>query len=385
MAGAFRLVLVALAMFATGTDAYVLPGLLPEIARTLGVEFGAAAQIVSAYSLVYAVSIIPLAVATSRWPFRTTFAVGLALFVAGCLGSALTTNLSMMLIGRCCCGLGVAIVAPTCAAAAVALQPANRHGRAISIIMFSMALAMAVGLPAGAFIADAFGWRTTLFLLAALASIALAGVLLASWPERNQTISLPSLAADRLLLLGLATAYLAFVGLYCVYIYFGPVFDRATAARASTLSSLLWLWGLAGVAGSLAAAWVCDRVGARMLVFIMLACLAANFIALPLTGAAISSTLASIALWGFCGMMLSIALQRQLVARAPAQTAVLSACFVCALQGGIATAGGIGGALIGKIGAHQLPLLGSAFLALAVLVQWIAVSAVEGSLARKPA
>jgi predicted MFS family arabinose efflux permease len=166
MAGAFRLVLVALAMFATGTDAYVLPGLLPEIARTLGVEFGAAAQIVSAYSLVYAVSIIPLAVATSRWPFRTTFAVGLALFVAGCLGSALTTNLSMMLIGRCCCGLGVAIVAPTCAAAAVALQPANRHGRAISIIMFSMALAMAVGLPAGAFIADAFGWRTTLFLLA---------------------------------------------------------------------------------------------------------------------------------------------------------------------------------------------------------------------------
>jgi len=248
-----------------------------------------------------------------------------------------------------------------------------------------MALAMAAGLPAGAFIADAFGWRTTLFLLAALAGIALAGVLLASWPERKQTISLPSLAADRLLLLGLATAYLAFVGLYCVYIYFGPVFDRATAARASTLSSLLWVWGLAGVAGSLAAAWACDRVGARVLVFITLACLAANFIALPLSGAAIGSTLVSIALWGFCGMMLSIALQRQLIARAPAQTAVLSACFVCALQGGIATAGGIGGALIGRIGAHQLPLLGSAFLALAVLVQWIAVSAVDGSLARKPA
>lgn len=385
MAGAFRLVLVALAMFATGTDAYVLPGLLPEIARTLGVEFGAAAQIVSAYSLVYAASIIPLAVATSRWPFRTTFAVGLALFVAGCLGSGLTINLSMILIGRCCCGLGVAIVAPTCAAAAVALQPANRHGRAISIIMFSMALAMAVGLPAGAFIADAFGWRTTLLLLAALACVAFAGVVLASWPERKQTISLPSLAADRLLLLGLATAYLAFVGLYCVYIYFGPVFDRATAPRASTLSSLLWLWGLAGVAGSLTAAWVCDRVGARMLVFIMLACLGANFVALPLTGAAIDSTLVSIALWGFCGMMLSIALQRQLIARAPAQTAVLSACFVCALQGGIATAGGLGGALIGRIGAHQLPLLGSAFLALAVLVQWIAVSAVEDNLARKPA
>lgn len=291
----------------------------------------------------------------------------------------------MILIARCCCGLGVAIVAPTCAAAAVALQPPNRHGRAISIIMFSMSLAMAAGLPAGAFIAAAFGWRITLFLLAALAAVALVGALPASWPERKQTMSVPSLAADRLLLFGLATAYLAFVGLYCVYIYFGLVFDRATASNASTLSSLLWLWGLAGVAGSLAAAWLCDRVGARMLIFVTLACLGANFVALPFTGAAVGSALLSIAVWGFCGMMLSIALQRLLIERAPAQTAVLSACFVCALQGGIATAGGIGGALIGKIGAHQLPLLGSAFLALAVLMQWIAVSAVGTSLARKPA
>jgi len=385
MAGAFRLLLIVLAMFATGTDAYVLPGLLPEIARTLGVEFRAAAQVVSAYSLIYAISIIPLAVATSRWSFRTALGAGLTLFVAGGLTSALATSLSTMLIARCCCGLGVAIVAPTCAAAAVALQPPNRHGRAISIIMFSMSLAMAAGLPAGAFIAAAYGWHTTLLLLAALAAIALVGVLPASWPERAQAVSIPSLAADRLLLLGLVTAYFAFVGLYCVYIYFGPVFGRATAANASTLSFLLWLWGLAGVAGSLVAAWLCDRLGARTLVFATLTCLGANFVALPLTGAAIGSALAAIALWGFCGMMLSIALQRQLIARAPAQAAVLSACFVCALQGGIATAGGIGGALIGKIGADQLPLLGSAFLGLAILVQWIAVSTVAANLARKPA
>jgi DHA1 family inner membrane transport protein len=385
MAGAFRLALIALAMFATGTDAYVLPGLLPEIAKTLGVEFRAAAQIVSAYSLIYAICIIPLAVATSRWSFRTTLSAGLALFVAGGLASALATSLGAMLLARCCSGLGVAIVAPTCAAAAVALQPPNRHGRAISIVMFSLALAMAVGLPGGAFIAAAFGWRTTLLLLAAIAAATLVGVLPIRWPDRKQAVSVPSLAADRLLLLGLLTAYLAFVGLYCVYIYFGPVFDRATSANSSTLSFLLWLWGIAGVAGSLTAAWLCDRLGARTLVFITLGCLGVNFVALPVTGATIGSALASIAVWGFCGMMLSIALQRQLIERAPTQAAVLSACFVCALQGGIATAGGVGGAMVGNIGAHQLPLLGSAFLALAVLTQWITVAAAGAGLARKPA
>jgi predicted MFS family arabinose efflux permease len=385
MAGAFRLALIALAMFATATDAYVLPPLLPEIARTLGVEFRTAAQIVSAYSLVYAISIIPLAVATSRWSFRTALGVGLALFVAGGLASALATSITAMLLARCCCGLGAAVVAPTCAAAAVALQPPNRHGRAISIVMFSLALATAAGLPAAAFIAAAFGWRTTLLLLVAIAALALAGIFPTRWPERKQTVNVPSLAADRRLLLGLSTAYLAFVGVYCVYVYFGPVFDRATSANALAVSFLLWVWGIAAVAGSLTAAWVCDRVGARALIFITLCSLAVNFIALPVTAAAIASALASIAVWGFCGMMLSIALQRQLIERAPTQASVLSACFVCALQAGTATAGGIGGALIGKIGAHQLPLLGAAFLVVAVLVQWITVLAADAGLARKPA
>ena len=161
--------------------------------------------------------------------------------------------------------------------------------------------------------------------------------------------------------------------MYCVYIYFVPVFDRARARRLNSVVPALAVgpcrhcWWPGGT-------WLCDRRGGRALGFSTLAFLGLNFVALPLAAAAIGSALASIAVWGFCGMMLSIALQRQLIERAPTQTAVLSACFVCALQSGIATAGGIGGALIGKIGAHQLPLLGSAFLAFAVLVQWIARS-----------
>jgi DHA1 family inner membrane transport protein len=387
MESAFRLLLIALAMFTTGTDAYVLPGLLPSIAQAFGVEIPAAAQIVSAYSLIYALSIIPLALVTSRWSFRVTFASGLALFVAGGMASALTTNLVVMLIARCCCGLGVAIVAPTCSAAAIALQPADRQGRAISIVMFGVTLAMVAGLPAGVFIAGIFGWRTTLSLLALLGAIALVGVLAvpASWPPRRQVESAPSLAVDRLLLLSFTTTYLAFVGLYCVYIYVGPIFDRVTASNASILSLLLWLFGVAGVGGSLAAAWLSDRVGARTLVLITLIVLGANFIALPLSGAVLASTLAAIAVWGFSGIMLSIALQRQLIAHAPTHAAVLTACFVCALQAGIATAGAVGGALIGAIGAHQLPLLGSAFIALALLVQWTSTYALGAGLAREPA
>jgi predicted MFS family arabinose efflux permease len=385
--GAEGLALIALALFVVATDGYVLPGLLPSIASALGVEFPAAAQSVSAYSLTYALSIIPLAFVTSAWPLKTALRLGLALFAVGCLGSALATNLSLMLVARCCCGLAAAIVVPTAGAAAIALQPPNRHGRAISIIMLSMSCATAIGSPLGALISGIFGWRVTLLLVTSLAGVTLVGLCLPrpAWPARKRVEGVPSLLTDRLLLLELATAYLGFVGVYCVYVYIGPVFDRATASSQSTLALLLWLWGVASVAGSIAAAWLCDRLGAKNMVFITLVCLGVDFAIMPVTSQSFASTLASVAVWGFTGVMLSIALQRQLIGRSPQHVAVLAACFVCVLQGGIATAGAVGGTLIGFVDAHNLPLAGSAFIAAACLVQWVAVSAVGAGLARKPA
>src|SRR5437667_7211845 len=103
MPDSIRLSLIALAMFVLGTDGYVLPALLPGIASSLGTEIQNAAQIISGYSLCYALTIIPLAFVTSGWSYRLTFGVGLALFAAGSLASVAATNLVLLLIARCCC------------------------------------------------------------------------------------------------------------------------------------------------------------------------------------------------------------------------------------------------------------------------------------------
>jgi len=387
MSDGIRLLLIAVAMFVLGTDGYVLPALLPAIARSFGAEIQGAAQIVSGYSLCYALTIIPLAFVTSGWSYRTTFGIGLALFAAGCIASVAAPNLTLLLIARCCCGLGVAIVAPTAGAAAVAILPPDRRGRAIAIVMLSLSCAMAIGSPLGALIAAHLGWRATILVLAILAAVTLAALSIpqATWPARTSVEGLRPLLNDRLLQIGFLTAYLAFVGLYCVYIYLGVVFDRATSSNASMLSLLLWVWGIAGVAGSAGAAWLCDRLGAKKLVALCLLGLAVNFAMLPLTSQTLGSALAVVALWGAIGVVLSISLQRQLIESLPEQVALLSACFVCALQIGIATAGLLGGALFGRIGAYDLPLLGSAFIVAALLTQCIAASAAIARWSRRPA
>ena len=49
-----RLLILALGMFALGTDSFVVAGVLPEISRHFYISIGAAGQMTTAYAITYA-------------------------------------------------------------------------------------------------------------------------------------------------------------------------------------------------------------------------------------------------------------------------------------------------------------------------------------------
>lgn len=49
-----RLIMLALGMFALGTDSFVFAGILPEIAQHFDVSIGAAGQMTTVYAISYA-------------------------------------------------------------------------------------------------------------------------------------------------------------------------------------------------------------------------------------------------------------------------------------------------------------------------------------------
>src|SRR5690349_8445092 len=61
-----RILFLAIATFAVGTDAYVIAGILPEIAHDLHIQVDQAGQMVTLFALAYAVGSPILAVATAR-------------------------------------------------------------------------------------------------------------------------------------------------------------------------------------------------------------------------------------------------------------------------------------------------------------------------------
>src|SRR5690348_14799027 len=75
-----RILLLALGMFALGTDSFVIAGVLPAIAQETQVTESLAGQLVTVFALTYALGGPVLAVLTSRWSRNRVLVIALGAF-----------------------------------------------------------------------------------------------------------------------------------------------------------------------------------------------------------------------------------------------------------------------------------------------------------------
>src|SRR5437879_1761539 len=95
-----RILLLALGMFALGTDAFVVAGVLPVIAHETGVTVSVAGQLVTAFSLTYGLGAPLLAVLIGRWSPHRVLIVSLGLFCLANIGSALAPTFPLLMLTR---------------------------------------------------------------------------------------------------------------------------------------------------------------------------------------------------------------------------------------------------------------------------------------------
>ena len=172
--GASRLVLLAGGMFAIGTDAFVIAPLLVRIARDLDVGIAAAAQLITAYALAYALCSPFIATLTAHWRRERAVVTGLAIFVAANAAAAMAPDFAGVLVARAFAGLGAALFAPAASASAAGLAAVGQRARALSIMMIGLSSATALGSPLGTLIGTVLTWRAV-FVLVALFAAAKAG------------------------------------------------------------------------------------------------------------------------------------------------------------------------------------------------------------------
>ncbi|WP_412179936.1 MFS transporter, partial [Variovorax paradoxus] len=108
-----RLLVLALGMFALGTDTFVVAGILPQLAHAFDVDIAVAGQLTTLYAISYALLAPTIAAIAGNVPRKRLMLAGLGIFVLANLATALAPTFALALASRVFAGLGAAMYSPT--------------------------------------------------------------------------------------------------------------------------------------------------------------------------------------------------------------------------------------------------------------------------------
>jgi predicted MFS family arabinose efflux permease len=363
---------LATGTFAVGTDAFVIGGVLPAVARSLGVSASSAGLLVTAFAVAYALGAPILAVAGARLARRTLLVSALAVFAAANLLAAVAPSYALMLIARVLAALAAAAFVPAASAAASSLAPTEYRGRALATVVAGMTVAQVAGVPFGAFVGASLGWRYTFIFVGALGAAAALAVRL--WLPHVQSPAPASLGRR----LGVAArpstwplllqTTLAMAAGFSVLTYIGPLLSQAGQYLGAMISMALLVFGVASVVGSTLGGRLTDRFGAFPVVAGGLAALTLAMLALSAATAASAGwpALVALAAWGLGGWTFPPSQQHRLVATAPGDASVVLGLNSSAIYAGAAIGGVVGG-LVLPAGAAFVPALAAGLAACALI------------------
>jgi predicted MFS family arabinose efflux permease len=301
---------LALGAFAVGTEGFMIAAILPSIAGNLAVSFEMAGQLVTVFTLVYAVSSPILTALTGSVHRRKLLLATMGLFTLGNLVAASAPGYWPLLFARILIAVAAGLYGPNANALAGVLVPKERRGRALAIVNGGFSVAVALGVPLGALIGSRLGWRMTFIGVAVLAATALVGLLLGVPKEAGTGLSSATLrervAAVRQpsVLPALFVTTLWGVGGYTVYTYIAPFLATVTDIEGTQIGYVLFCWGASAFVGLFLGGVINDKIGARRAITIALPLMAIALASLSVSAAyatpsgALLPVLAGVAVWG---------------------------------------------------------------------------------------
>lgn len=301
---------LALGTFAIGTEGFMIAPLLSTIAADFRMSVSEVALLVVVFTLTMAVSSPISTVLTSRWRRRDTLVLAMVIFSVGNVLAAWSPNFRILMAARVLMALASGLYVPNANALAGVIVSPVKRGMALAIVSGGMTLAIALGLPLGALVGHAFGWRSTFLAVAAMSMAAIFGVLfgvsrqagagipVATLTQRVSVLRHPTIL--RLLSISLFWS----IGAYTVYPYIAPYLADVLGFGVVGVNATVSMWGLAAAFGVTTGGALNDRFGSGRVARLSLLGLGLAFWILALCtqltpGNALIPALAGIAAWGF--------------------------------------------------------------------------------------
>lgn len=370
----FRLLVLTGAIFVSVSSEFLPTGLLPDMAGDLQVSESRVGLLVTIFAFTVVVSTAPLTVVTRRFS-RKWLMVGLlgAFAFANVLAAAAPTYEFLVfarILGGLAHGLFWAVTGPY----ASRLVPRKQLVRALSVTNAGGTAAFIIGVPLGAALGHALGWRVAFVAMAVVVLIFMTLVIVFLPPVKHRhtlttgEISLPY-HKDRTIPAVIAACILTvliILGHNIFSTYIAPWVIAVPGFSPDAVAGLLFIYGAAGAVGLLLAGIFGDKYP-RGAFSVMLGALIMLMVLISFFGGHQWVVIASLVAWGVAfGGLPSLLHGRALGVASPRvrdlAAAALTTSFNLAIGGGAL----IGGLLLDSFGIAILPLVNAVLLVAAL-------------------
>jgi predicted MFS family arabinose efflux permease len=375
---------LTLSAFAIGTTEFVIVGLIPTIAASLGVSVPSAGLLVSLYALGVAVGAPVLTALTGRVPRKQLLLGLMALFTIGNLVAWMAPNYPALMAARVLTGLAHGVFFSIGSTIATSLVSKEKAASAIALMFTGLTVALVTGVPLGTFIGQHFGWQATFLAVSLLGIVAIVGSAIlvpsniAGSPPSSLLTQLAVLKKPRLLLVYAMTT-LGYGGSFIAFTYLAPILQEVAGFAAGTVSLVMLVYGVSVAAGNIWGGKLADRKGPVRALQIVFALLALVLLALTFTAPSKPLVLLTVLAWGAVAFGNVPGLQVYVVQRAerdaPQAVDVASGLNIAAFNVGIALGAWGGGLIVAKLGLMATPPIGALIVvgafALTTLAGWL--------------
>lgn len=158
------LIALAFGTLGLGIAEFVMMGILPDVAKDLGISIPVAGHFISAYALGVCVG-APVLILARKHPLKHILLALVTLMMVGNTCAALAPNYWVLLLARFISGLPHGAYFGVASIVAEKLADKGKGSEAVSIMIAGMTIANLFGVPLGTSLSNSISWRVTFLLV----------------------------------------------------------------------------------------------------------------------------------------------------------------------------------------------------------------------------
>ncbi|SFE82896.1 MFS transporter, DHA1 family, purine base/nucleoside efflux pump [Paenibacillus algorifonticola] len=372
LSNTWKIYLLALISFLVGTSEYVIAGILDKIAEDIGVSVSAAGQLITFFSLTYALGTPILMAMTGRIERRKLLMYAMVVFVLGNLLAIALPGFGYFIAARIIMALGAGVVVVTSLTLATKMAPPGKQASALATVVTGFTAALIIGIPIGRMVAASYNWKSVFGGIGVLGLLAIIIIAFAiprydgesSVPLREQLALLktPKIAA------ALGVTFLWIAGYSIPYTYISPYLLQVTSMSENTLSIALFGFGVASLIGSKLGGYSTDKWGVKRTLMGGMLVHAAALLLISFSASSSAIVFLLLMLWSFAAWSSGPTQQYNLLTLAPGASSIMLSLNTSVLQLAMAVGASAGGLIVAKVSLPSITWIGAFGVLLAVIL-----------------